>query len=138
MVKVRLKIMKNRTQIDAIALVNSGYASRRPELLVPRHIAEALGIYPMLPSHARISRYRVASGSIVELVKIEDCAKVKVIEDDRESDVVNVDLVIAPHAAIPLMSDRLISKLGIVILDAGEGLWCFRDEIGKRVRRSMR
>ena len=35
-----------------------------------------------------------------------------------------------------LVSDKLSSKLGIVLLDIGEGLWCFRDEIGEKVRKS--
>jgi len=44
--------------------------------------------------------------------------------------------VIAERAEEPLISDKLASKLGIVALDLGEGLWCFRDEIGKVARRS--
>jgi len=35
------------------------------------------------------------------------------------------------------LSDKLVSKLGIVLIDIGEGLWCFKDELGKIVRRSL-
>ncbi|WP_202908713.1 hypothetical protein [Vulcanisaeta sp. EB80] len=36
-----------------------------------------------------------------------------------------------------LLSDKLVSKLGVVLIDIGEGLWCFKDELGKIVRRSL-
>jgi hypothetical protein len=36
-----------------------------------------------------------------------------------------------------LLNDALISKMRIVILDPLEGVWCFRDELGKRERRGV-
>ncbi len=38
---------------------------------------------------------------------------------------------------LTLLNDKLLGRLGIVIIDAGEGLWCFRDELGLRTRRGM-
>jgi hypothetical protein len=34
-----------------------------------------------------------------------------------------------------LLNDALISALRVVIIDPFEGLWCFRDELGRRERR---
>lgn len=45
--------------------------------------------------------------------------------------------MISERADEVLLSDKLVSKLGIVLLDIGEGIWCFKDEIGKTVRRSL-
>jgi len=45
-------------------------------------------------------------------------------------------MVIAEKAEEPLISDKLAGRLGIVTIDIGEGLWCFRDEMGRVVRRT--
>jgi len=37
---------------------------------------------------------------------------------------------VAERADEALISDKLAGRLGIVALDFGEGLWCFRDELG--------
>ena len=37
----------------------------------------------------------------------------------------------AERADEVLISDKLAGRLGIVALDFGEGLWCFRDELGR-------
>jgi hypothetical protein len=33
------------------------------------------------------------------------------------------------------LNDALLSRLRVVIIDPFEGIWCFRDELGKRERR---
>ncbi len=43
--------------------------------------------------------------------------------------------MILQHARQVLSNDKLLWRLGIVIIEAGEGIWCFRDEIGKKERR---
>ncbi len=135
-VRLRIRIKRENRVVEAIAIANSGYASRVPELVISRSIAEELGIYPNLPPNTRIVRYRTASGRIEEFLRIENCAEVQVIESDRVSDPVRVNVVISPYISICLLSDKLISALKIVLIDAGEGLWCFRDELGKRIRTS--
>jgi len=39
------------------------------------------------------------------------------------------------RSSLILLNDVLISTLRIVIIDPFEGLWCFRDELGRRERR---
>jgi len=43
-----------------------------------------------------------------------------------------------PGGAEAVVSDFLPSELGIVILDARRGLWCLRDELGRKERQSCR
>ena len=47
------------------------------------------------------------------------------------------DLVIAEGAEEPLISDKLADALKIVAIAIRGGLWCFRDELGAKIRRSM-
>jgi len=85
-IRLRIKIKRENKSVETIAIANSGYASRVPEIVINRSIAEELSIYPRLPSNTRIVRYRTASGRVEEFLKIEDSAKVQVTESDRKSD----------------------------------------------------
>ncbi|MCG2864646.1 MAG: hypothetical protein L7H04_02150, partial [Vulcanisaeta sp.] len=59
------------------------------------------------------------------------------IENDRVVGGVTAHVAVSDKADEALLSDKLVSKLGIVLIDIGEGLWCFKDELGKIVRRSL-
>jgi len=49
---------------------------------------------------------------------------------------VEVHAVISDRVDEVLISDKLAGRLGIVALDFAEGLWCFKDEVGGKVRKS--
>ena len=136
-VRVRLRLERSGRSVEVAALVNTGYEAEGPELLVPEQVARALGVYPVLPPGAEVREYVLADGSRTRLVRIPRAVKVSVVAEDRVVGPVEADLVIAEAADEPLVSDRLADALGISIVAAGEGLWCFRDELGKRVRRSL-
>jgi hypothetical protein len=91
---------------------------------------------PELPYGAVVGEYRLADGSTTKLIRIPRAVNVYVLEDDRVVGPIESSLVIAEKADEPLISDKLAGRLGIVALDFGEGLWCFRDEIGRVTRRS--
>jgi hypothetical protein len=40
------------------------------------------------------------------------------------------------RALYPLLNDKLLGGLGIALIDFAEGVWCFRDELGRREHRS--
>ena len=63
--------------------------------------------------------------------------QVSVVEEDAESEPVESSILVLGGAKHVLINDKLAGRLGIVILDVGEGLWCFRDEVGRRIRRSL-
>ena len=60
-----------------------------------------------------------------------------VLENDREVGGVTAHVAVSDKADEALLSDKLISRLGIVLLDIGEGLWCFKDELGRVSRKSL-
>jgi hypothetical protein len=135
-IRLRLRLSRGGHSVDVVALVNSGYETVEPEILVPPVTARELHVYPELPYGAVVGEYRLADGSTTKLIRIPRAVNVYVLEDDRVVGPVESSLVIAEKADEPLISDKLAGGLGIVALDFGEGLWCFRDEIGRVTRRS--
>lgn len=134
--KLKVKSIMGRS-LEVVALVNSGYEARRPELLIPAWVAKELGLYPALPQGAVIREYALADGSRTRLIKIANAVEVQVVTEDRITDPIKCDIVIAERAEESLISDKLADALGIVAIAMGEGLWCFRDELGKKVRKSV-
>jgi hypothetical protein len=63
------------------------------------------------------------------MLRYRDAVKVYVVEDRVEGPV--RAHVLAPY---PLLNDKLLERLRIVLLDLAEGTWCFRGELGKRER----
>ena len=91
---------------------------------------------PKLPEGSEVKEYSLADGSSIKLIRIPKAAKASVAEEDRTVGEVDVDVVVSERAEEALISDKLAGKLGIVALDFSEGLWCFKDEIGRLSRRS--
>ncbi|WP_243681139.1 hypothetical protein [Vulcanisaeta souniana] len=80
----------------------------------------------------------LADGTVTRLILVLNAVQVWIIEDDREvGGGVTAHVTISERADEALLSDKLVSRLGVVLLDIGEGTWCFRDELGKNVRRSL-
>ena len=133
--RLRLRSVSGREVVVA-ALVNSGYETERPELLVPASVARELGLYPTLPRGAEVREYILADGSRTRLIKVPSAIEVSAVANDRVVGPVRCDVAIAERSEEPLIGDKLSDALQIVAIAMGEGLWCFRDEVGKRVRRS--
>jgi hypothetical protein len=135
-IRLRIRLVREGKSVDVVALINSGYETREPEVLLPVAIATQLPIYPRLPEGAIVKEYKLADGSITKLIKVSRAVQIYVVEEDRVVGPVEASLVIAEKAEEVLISDKLAEKLGIVALDFGERLWCFRDEIGRVTRKS--
>lgn len=135
-IRLKLRLEREDRRIDIIALVNSGYETLEPELLIPSQTAEELGLLPSLPPGSMIKEYVLADGSTTKLIKITRAVKVSVVEEDRVVGGVEASVAISEKADEPLISDKLAGKLGIVALDFAEGRWCFKDEIGKKTRKT--
>lgn len=135
-IRLRIRLVREGKSVDVVALINSGYETREPEVLLPVAIATQLSIYPRLPEGAIVKEYKLADGSITKLIKVSRAVQIYVVEEDRVVGPVEASLVIAEKAEEVLISDKLAGKLGIVALDFGEGLWCFRDEISRVTRKS--
>ncbi len=60
--------------------------------------------------------------------------RVQVVEEDTVSPEVVADIVASPIAGEALLSDALISELGLALEDVKKGLWRFRWEPLDRLR----
>ncbi|GAB6945932.1 hypothetical protein JCM16161A_00620 [Vulcanisaeta sp. JCM 16161] len=134
--RIKLSSIMGKTTVTK-ALVTTGYETQEPEVLIPRSIAEDLNLLPKLPSGSEVRNYVLADGTVTRLILIPNAVQVWVLENDREVGGIMAHAAVSERADEVLLSDKLVSKLGIVLLDIGEGIWCFRDEVGKMVRRSL-
>ena len=129
-VRVRLKIRSRRAEVVTSALVNSGFESSELEIILPPTLASILE-----ERKIAVVEYRIAGGGCMSGVRIGEL-RVKLVLEDRETEEVTAVGTMLPGEEEVFISDRLASALGIVILDPYEGLWCLRDELGRKTRRS--
>ena len=130
--KVRLRIRVGDFSVVTSALVNSGFESDEAELILPPPLADVLGV-----GGTDIAEYRVAGGGVTLGARISEELRVSLVLEDRELCEVPAVGTVLPGEDEVIVSDKLASTLGIVILDPYEGLRCLRDELGKKVRRSV-
>lgn len=133
-VRVRLRITRNSKVVETAALANSGYEAETPQLLIPIKLAQELGLWPPREGFEE-SEFETAGGPLRVWIVPRAC-RVCVVAPDATSLEVEVDIVISPIADEVLLSDKLISELGIALEDAGRGLWRFRWEPKEKLRRS--
>jgi len=132
-VRVRVEIEYRGRKTSVVGLLNTGYESDVPEIMVPVAVAEQLGVWPRLPEGTVVETYRTASG--VTTVYRVPGASVRLVMDEGLGDPVQSYIVVCEHVDEVLLSDQLISAMGIVIEDPARGLWRLRGE--SRVRRSV-
>jgi predicted aspartyl protease len=124
-VRVRVRIKYSGKSVDLIALVNTGYETDVPEILIPVDIAEKLGLWPKLPDDTSVETYRTASG-LMKVYRVGG-ANISLLIDDMEVRSTETYVVISEHMDEALISDQLTSKLDIVIEDPAKGLWRLRE-----------
>jgi predicted aspartyl protease len=125
-VRVKLRLKYGDVSLDLVALVNTGYETDVPELLIPVNIAEKIGLWPKLPDNIIIETYKTASGLMK--VYIIRGANVSLLIEGKERENIEVFIVISEYSDEVLISDQLASKLGIVIEDPAKGLWRIKGE----------
>jgi hypothetical protein len=122
-VRIRLRIRSRTTgrELRAVALVNSGFETVKPQLLVPIKVTELLGLWPQIPRDYTVKDYMTAGGP-ARMHVLADEVEVSV-DVERSANPVISDLVISPFEEEILVSDKLAGKLGIVVYDFAEGIW---------------
>ncbi len=125
-VRVRVRLRYKNASLDLVALVNTGYETDVPELLVPIGVAEKLGLWPKLPDDTIVETYRTASG-LMRVYRVRG-ARASLLVGGEERRDVEVYVVISEYADEALISDQLASEFGIVIEDPAKGLWRLRGE----------
>jgi predicted aspartyl protease len=125
-VRVKVRIKYRDASLDLIALVNTGYETDVPEILVPVSVAEKLGLLPKLPEGTIIETYKTASGFM--RVHRVGGAHASLLIGGVEGRSVETYIVISEYTDEVLISDQLASEFGIVIEDPAKGLWRLRGE----------
>ena len=123
-VRVRVKIMYRDKVLETTALVNTGFETPNPQILLPVKAAEKLDLWPDLPRDALVEIYDTAGGP-VRVYRVRNAVRVEIPEKGIS---VIADAVISHTEVEVLISDRLTDELMIVIEKPGEGIWRFRDE----------
>lgn len=122
-------LLKSRRgqEITVHFLLNSGFETDAPEVLVPQMLAGLLGVWPRLPAETLVEEYETVGGK-TRLFRLEGEVEVSVVGEERTGAAVRCHLVISEHEEEALLSDQAIGALRLVIEDAASGLWRFRDE----------
>ena len=133
-VRIKLKIssLKDSSSSEVNVLLNSGFETEKPEMVVPAQVAKELGFWPILPGNAVAETYEAAGGSELIMHYIPDAVEILAVTEDKASKPVKCALVISETEREVLLSDRTIDELDIIIESPGRGLWRFRDDVKTR------
>jgi len=134
-VRVRLGIKIADAALEAAALINTGFETQKPQLLLPVKAAEKLGLWPNLPLKSKVEIYDTAGGPM-RVYAIPNIAETSLLTEDRENMKTVSDVVISHTEVEILVSDKLAGSLRIVIEDPGEGVWRFKDDPTDKKRMS--
>ncbi|MEM4489101.1 MAG: hypothetical protein QXK88_09975 [Desulfurococcaceae archaeon] len=83
-VKLRISVKGLEKSCETVALVNSGFETTTPQLLIPRGLAEELAIWPGMLPGAKVVAYGIAEG-IVRNYLILNVVEVSIAEENVQS-----------------------------------------------------
>lgn len=123
--RVRVRIRHRDRVVETSALVNSGFETDAPDIVIPLELAKRLGLWP-----PRELSYTVleTGGGEVSVVYVEAAAELELVLPDRESRKYSVNVIINPHIHEVVLSDYVSTLLGIVLLNIKKGLWRLEDD----------
>jgi len=133
-VRLRLRVRGREGFVDASALVNTGFETETPQLLLPLRLGSVLGLWPP-PPEAQLLEFGTAGGSVRNYV-VPNSLEVWVLGGDRVVGPVISDAVISNVELEASINDKLAGALGIMILNPATGEWRFRDDDASVIRRS--
>jgi hypothetical protein len=135
--KVKLKVLKGAragSEIETVAIANTGYGSDQLEVALPEMLARELGFLPELPQSTRVEKYLSATG-FAEVHYIPEALEILVESAGRSEGPILVSACISATDEV-LINDRLIEEFGIILERPGSGLWRFSDEPPLNLRES--
>jgi len=135
-VRLRVRCKLSGEVAETVALVNTGFETEPPQLMLPVALAKRLSLYPPPPT-ATIVELGTAGGP-VRLVLVREALEVWAVTGDREVGPRVADALVSLIEEEVLINDKLTEELGIVLLAAGSGKWRFADDPPDRVRYSER
>ena len=125
---VRVSLLLRRGSGESLtpsALLNSGFETDEPHLLLPRGAAEKL--FPQFPAGTTAATIGTAGGD-AEILVPSDRVFARIVTGDRESREVAVRVFISEEESEILVSDTAIDALDVEIKSPGKGLWRFAAE----------
>ncbi len=132
--KVRVERIDNRYVVEMLGIANTGFIGIEPEIAIPQTIAKELKLNEI--TEPEVITKITGDGREIQLLKYRNTVKVYVVTEDRIEGPVLCSVVILPYSRQVLLNDKLLGKLSIVMIDVGDGIWCFRDEVGRKERKS--
>ncbi|MGB9730107.1 MAG: hypothetical protein ACP5GU_08345 [Thermoprotei archaeon] len=120
-VKIRIEVRNLKKVIESSALVNTGFETERPQLLVPRKLAELLGLWPP-PREAEVTVLGTAGGPS-RMYLIKDGLNVSILVDGIAKNETISDILISDIEEEVLINDKLGEELGIIIEKMASGEW---------------
>jgi len=131
-VKLEIKSRFSETIVNTSALVNSGYEVNEPEILLPRKLAEYLGL-PLTPPQARTLTYETPLG-FYRLLFIPESVNVHLVDVCVKAE--KVHAAISEYEREVLISDKLAGTLGIQLINIAEGIWRYERDPPNIVRKT--
>ncbi len=133
-VKLRIKAKGDKGEVVSSALVNSGFETEKPQLLIPLALARALGLWPPPPTSS-IAELGTAGGPVRNYL-VPDALEVSILTGDRSTEPVECCAIISHIEEEVLINDKLSDELKIVMLRPGAGIWRLADDPEGMSRRS--
>ena len=122
-VRVRIKIRSRRSgcEREVVALVNSGFETEKPQLLIPIPLARELGLWPP-PPDSYLVELGTAGGPVRNYL-VPDSLEVRLVVEGVDRDPVVCDAILSHVEDEVIINDKLGEELGIVIIGLGSGRW---------------
>lgn len=119
------QVSSQEMQLDTVAVLNGGFESAEPCLLLPARAAAR--ILTAGPSQAHQISAEVAGGETSFLL-VDERVDGSVRTVDRQGPAVSFQVLISDRDREVLVSDSGIDALGIEVVRFGQGLWRFAGE----------
>ena len=132
--RVKVRVRVGGLVVEEAALLNSGFESDEPDIVVPVEVAKLLGLWP--PRSASTAILETGGGETANPY-YRACAELELVLEDRESRKLRVNVIVNPHVDEVVVSDYVAGELGIVLLDFKRGLWRLNDDPPLKVRKSL-
>lgn len=129
---VRIRLKHNEKSVETSALVNSGFETDAPDIVIPVEVAKRLNLWPP----KEVSFAIVDTGGEISTPYYESIVELELILPDKKTKKEIVNVIINPHIHEVLLSDYVSSILGIILLNIKKGLWRLSDDPIDTIRKS--
>ena len=131
--RVRVRLSRGSRSLETSALVNTGFESDEPDVVVPVEVARLLGLWPP-PSDVELVELGTGGGDLAAPY-YRAAARLELLAEGVSKGL-EVNIIVDPYVDEVLLSDLVAGELGIVLLDVKRGVWKLREDPASVERRS--